>query len=238
MYFTEHTELPRSRDMMTQFGGYNHKLSCADGEFFDMENMTSAYFPILSPRNKRGICLDMVNPQGIIDKEVLMWVDNGILYKNGVACTLASSVSLSKEGGKTLAKMGAYVVIMPDKVWYNVDDGTSGNMGAESQTNECKITVCSQSGVGIEWHDEAYYKENKPANGDFCMTKSEGKAVLKQWSETNSMWLTVTSTYLQLTSAGIGASFKKGDGVKITGHQIFELIITLNAPLILLKNKL
>ena len=215
MYFTEHTELPRSRDMMTQFGGYNHKLSCADGEFFDMENMTSAYFPILSPRNKRGICLDMKNPQGIIDKEVLMWVDAGKLYQNGVECDLAGGVSIGKEGTKTLAKMGAYVVVMPDKVWYNVDDGTSGKMEASYETFECSFSVCSQNGTKVTWHNEAYYEVNTPKNGDYCMTRNDGKAVLKEWSSTNSMWLTVTSTYVQIIADGIGSAFKKGDGVKM-----------------------
>lgn len=219
MYFTEHTELPRSRDMLTSFGGYNRKLSCSDGEFSDMQNMTSAYFPVLSPRNKRGICIDMTNPQGIIDKEVLMWVDGDTLYRNGTACTLAEGVTISTEESmcpKTLAKMGAYIIIMPDKVWYNVDDGTSGNMEANTETVDSYITVCTENGTGITWKDESYYETNTPSNGDLCMSYSDGKAVLKQWSSTNSMWITVKSTYVQIAANHIGEPFKKGDGVKIT----------------------
>ena len=38
----------------TAFGGYNHRLSAGDGEIYDMENMTSDFFPLLSPRKKNG----------------------------------------------------------------------------------------------------------------------------------------------------------------------------------------
>ena len=62
-------EVAQYRDMTNVFGGYNHQLSCQEGQFYDMKNMTSQYFPILSPRNNRGIVKNFVNPQGILDKE-------------------------------------------------------------------------------------------------------------------------------------------------------------------------
>ena len=219
MYFAQHTEVSRSRDMITSFGGYNHKLSCADGEFFDMKNMTSSYYPILSPRNQRGICYQMTDPQGIIDKEYLVWVDDGKLYRNGVELTLAEGVTISKEENmcpKTLAKMGAYLIIMPDKVWYNMDNHESGWIEATAtNTGSVFISVSATNGTTIQWHDEAYYEKNAPKSGDYCMTTSSGKPVLKQWAESTSMWVTVTSTYIQMVSDGIGKGLKAGDGVKI-----------------------
>ena len=44
-----------SRQMVDTFKGYNHNLRIGDGEFFDMRNMTSDYYPVLSPRGKRGV---------------------------------------------------------------------------------------------------------------------------------------------------------------------------------------
>ena len=46
--------LAASRTVTEIFGGYNHNLRIGDGEFYDMKNLTSAYYPILSPRGKRG----------------------------------------------------------------------------------------------------------------------------------------------------------------------------------------
>ena len=44
-----------SRQMVDVFKGYNHNLRIGEGEFFDMKNMTSDYYPVLSPRKKRGV---------------------------------------------------------------------------------------------------------------------------------------------------------------------------------------
>ena len=221
MEFPTLQEVARYREMTTTFGGYNHQLSCRDGEFFDMENMTSQYYPILSPRQNRGIVRKLTNPQGILDKEELMWIDNGNLYVNGDKVTL-NGVSISSEASmcpKTMAKMGAYVIIMPDKIWYNADNGECGYMEAShSVTNGKKVTftLCEADGTAITWHEASYYENNTPKNGDYMLSSTSGKASLKVYSSTTSTWLTVATTYMQITSEGIGKNFNKADGVKIT----------------------
>ncbi len=44
----------QSVDMITQFGGYNHRISISENEFFNMKNMSGKDFPLASTRNKRG----------------------------------------------------------------------------------------------------------------------------------------------------------------------------------------
>jgi hypothetical protein len=218
MLFPILQETSRYREMMTTFGGYNHQLSCQDGQFYDMENMTSLYFPILSPRQTRGIVRKFNNPQGILDKEDLMWVDNGKFYINGEEKEL-SGVTLSAEGKKTLAKMGAYVIIMPDKVWYNVDNGECGSMEKTQEiTNGTSIVIsmCDINGKAIEWHDAAHYESTAPKDGDYMMGVKNGKSTLKVYASTTKTWLTVATTYIQISATGIGKEFEKEDGVKIT----------------------
>ena len=41
--------LETGRDMVQAFSGYNHNLRIGDGEFYDMKNLTSTHYPILSP---------------------------------------------------------------------------------------------------------------------------------------------------------------------------------------------
>ena len=214
-------EVTRYREMTTAFGGYNHQLSCQDGEFFDMENMTSMYYPILSPRQSRGIVRKLNNPQGILDKEELMWIDDGKLYVNGDEIAL-DGVAISSEESmcpKTMVKMGAYVIIMPDKVWYNADNGECGYMEASytrASGNKVTFTLCEANGTAITWHDAAYYETNDPKNGDYMMSNVNGKASLKVYSAITSTWANVMTTYMQITAAGIGLDFEKEDGVKIT----------------------
>ena len=64
-----------SREMVDVFKGYNHNLRISDGEFFDMKNMTSDHYPVLSPRAKRGVYATPHSPQGLIAKDSLCYVD-------------------------------------------------------------------------------------------------------------------------------------------------------------------
>jgi hypothetical protein len=45
----------QTMEMISQFGGYNHRLSISETEFFDMKNMSSKDFPLASTREKRGL---------------------------------------------------------------------------------------------------------------------------------------------------------------------------------------
>ena len=219
MQFPILNEISQYREMTTVFGGYNHQLSCQEGQFFDMKNITSQFFPILSPRNYRGIVKHFNNPQGILDKEDVLWIDSQKLYINGKEKIL-KDVSLT-EGQKTLAKMGAFVIIMPDKVWYNVDKDECGYMEKAKQVlvgEEIKFSLCETNGSAITWHDAEYYKnlEDGVPDGSYMMTTTNGKPSLKVYSATTSIWATVATTYVQITASGIGEGFEKDDGVKLT----------------------
>lgn len=224
MRFPRLQEVTRYREMTTVFGGYNHQISCEEGQFFDMKNMTSKYFPVLSPRQNRGIVKKLVNPQGILDKEDIWLIDNNVLYKNGEEVIL-NDITLTDESPKTLAKMGAYIIIMPDKVWCKTNDDDlsleCGYMEHKAEVKGVTINICEASGKVIEWHDADYYKKNEPKDGNYMMSiNSNGKPSLKVYSATTSIWMTVASTYVQITAPGIGKGFEKEDGVKITTNDV------------------
>jgi hypothetical protein len=173
MLFPTFQEVARYRDMTTTFGGYNHQLSCQDGQFYDMKNMTSQYYPILSPRQNRGIVKQLFRPQGILDKEDLMWIDDNELYINGEKIDLGDLV-ITDEAPKTIAKMGAYVVIMPDAIWYNTDNGECGNIASNYENKdgeEITFSLCEANGSAIQYQDAAYYESHDAK--DFYLTQSE-----------------------------------------------------------------
>ena len=218
MQFPIFQEVARYREMTSAFGGYNHQLSCQEGQFFDMKNMTSQYFPALSPRKNRGIVKSFVNPQGILDKEELLWIDDNELYINGVKQELGD-VTISSDSPKTLAKMGAYVIIMPDKIWYNADKGECGYMEKTTTIpNGERITfsLCEANGSTLAWNEASYYDSHDAKDGDYMMSTVNGKSSLKVYSATTKLWMTVATTYVQITAVGIGKGFEKGDGVKLT----------------------
>lgn len=218
MRFPTLQEVTRYREMTSTFGGYNHQLSCQEGQFFDMGNMTSLYFPILSPRQNRGIVKTLVNPQGILEKEDILWIDNKELYKNGEKQEL-KGITLSDESPKTLAKMGAYVIIMPDRVWYNADNGECGYMEHTNKIakgTKISFSLCEANGKIINPPSPEYYENKAPQDGDYMLSTQNGKTSLKVYAATTKTWLTVATTYVQITATGIGKGLEKEDGVKIT----------------------
>ena len=110
--------LPTSRDMIGVFGGYNHNLLIGDGEFYDMKNLSSADYPVLAPRKKRGDYAKPASPQGLIAKDSLCYVDGSDFVINGYPVPMGLSVDADM-CPKTLISMGAYVIVMPDKMYIN-----------------------------------------------------------------------------------------------------------------------
>lgn len=224
MLFPRMQEVARYREMTTVFGGYNHQISCEEGQFFDMKNMTSKYFPILSPRQNRGIVKNFVNPQGILDKEDIWWIDNRKLYRNGDEIDI-KGVLLTDETPKAMAKMGAYIIIMPERIWIKThkdnDKIECGYMENKFSVSSFELSMCDAQGNVIEWHDAEYFKTNPPKDGDYMMsTNSEGKPSLKVYAGSTSIWMTVASTYMQINAEGIGSGFEKEDGIKITANLV------------------
>ena len=68
-----------TRDNIEVFGGYNHNLRIGEGEFYDMKNLTSSYYPLLATRQPRGTWGDYSRigyiPVGMIDKDGLCTVE-------------------------------------------------------------------------------------------------------------------------------------------------------------------
>ena len=137
-------EMGASRQMIDSFGGYNHNLRIADGEFFDMKNMTGDYAPVLSSRGARGVYANPSNPQGLIAKDALCYVDGTKFVINGNPVDMGLN-----DEPKQLISMGAYVIIMPDKKWINTEDITEfGNIEAEfTTTAPVTFSLCKLDGT-------------------------------------------------------------------------------------------
>lgn len=115
-----------------KFGGLAHYAGAKDGELWDMRNLTSAYYPLLASRRKRALYRTLAQPGGLFCREKLCWVDGTGFYYDGTRRGTVLS------GQKFFASLGAYIVIMPDKCWYNVDDGSFGSI--ESTWTGQKLT--------------------------------------------------------------------------------------------------
>ena len=207
--------LETSRQMVDTFNGYNHNLRIGDGEFFDMKNMTSDHYPVLSPRTPRGVYGSPTSPNGLIAKDSLCYVDGSTFYINEYPVEMGLS-----NGPKQLISMGAYVIVMPDKMYINTKDTTDfGNIDAEVRTNaDVTFTLCKLDGTDYSSDIPANPDEpEEPANMAMWIDTSSVPHSLKQWSESSGMWVTIPTTYVKISAANIGTAFEKYDGITITG---------------------
>ena len=208
------TELNTSRELVDVFKGYNHNLRIGEGEFYDMKNLSSDNYPILSPRHKRGVYATPTKPQGMVAKDALCYVDEGDFIINEYRV----SMGLSRDDKpKTLISMGAYVIIMPDKKYINTENHSDrGNIEAEF-TSTGKVTFALCKVDGVEYSNIQATAPTSPKNGDLWLDTSETPHQLKVYSTSTSMWSSIATTYVKISATGIGSAFNVNDGVSISG---------------------
>ena len=232
------TELRTSRQMIDVFRGYNHNLRIGEGEFYDMKNLSSNDYPVLSPRERRGIFKTPGVPQGMVAKDSLCYVDGGDFIIGEERIPMGLTVERDAEGNiipKNLISMGAYVIIMPDKRYINTSDLTDyGSMEASVTTvGTVTFTLCTLDGAEYEDVTVRDSAPSYPKNMDYWLDTSSTPNSLKQYSSTSGMWVSIATTYVKIAAANIGSPFLEGDGVKISGITD-ESIADLNNTMIIM----
>lgn len=214
-------KLPTTRTMVDMFKGYNHNLRIGESEFYEMTNLSSDNYPVLSPRPKRGVYASPNEPQGLVAKDALCYVDGSDFVINEYRVPMELSVEAEP---KTLISMGAYVIIMPDKKWVNTvpKEGESayehGNIEATvTTTSAVTFELCKLDGVGYEGAVTQPTAPDNPANMALWIDTSSVPHTLKQYSADNAMWVSIATTYIKISATGIGVPFSEGDGVTISG---------------------
>lgn len=211
-------ELPATRKMLDTFKGYNHNLRISDGEFFNMKNLTADYYPVLSPRKRRGVHAKPASPQGLIAKNEICYVDGTDFVIGEDRINMGLSVK-AEDCPKKLISMGAYVIIMPDKKYINtMKTEDHGDIEATVTTSgEVSFTLCNLTGDAYKDPVVSATAPSNPSNMDMWIDTSSTPHVLKQYSTSSSMWVSIATTYVKITATGIGKNFAKYDGVTISG---------------------
>ena len=212
--------------MVDLFKGYNHNLRIGEGEFFDMTNLSSDNYPVLSPRRKRGIYKTPSDPKGLVAKDGLCYVDGSNFVINEYPTPMGLEINVpmgleTNDKPKTLISMGAYVIIMPDKKYFNTEDHSDyGNIEAYvTTTSAVEFSLCKLDGEGYNGAAIQPSAPEAPTNMALWIDTSSEPHTLKQYSEANAMWVSIATTYIKISATGIGKPFSEGDGVTISGIQ-------------------
>lgn len=202
------------------FLGYDHRMKIADGAFYEMENLTSDYYPLLAQRQRRAEVGDFSQIQGLIAKDALAWIEDGVIVLNGQNMeTHMGGVKLTS-GQKTMISMGAYICVFPDGYFFNTENyEDNGFMGQENRVDceetTLKITLCTVEGEALT---VAYRQQSMPedATNNAYWLDTE-KSELKQWSSVQNQWVTIPTVHVRLEANAIGKGMKQYDGVQIAG---------------------
>ncbi|MCQ2300031.1 MAG: hypothetical protein MJZ81_07915 [Bacteroidales bacterium] len=227
-YLPNLTQTQQQTLMTSTFLGLNRNEVTNDGEMADMENLTCDSYPVLASRKKRGYVERLINPGGILGKDVLCKVDDGRVYVGdhrveGVQVSMAADMM-----PKQLVSMGAYLCIWPDKVYVNTADlSDAGRMDARwEQPDACTVQVmqCRLDGTAYS-SDEIIVSDTAPedpAGGQLWVDTSVGPHQLKQWASASNEWVQVATTYVRIQCTenyNIGQQFNVYDTVKLEGME-------------------
>ena len=241
------SDLKTSREWLDVFKGYNHNLRIEEGEFYDMKNLSSDNYPILSPRPKRGVYATPNNPSGLVAKDALCFVDGSDFVINEYRIPMGLTTEYDDNGKvipKNLISMGAYVIIMPDKKYINTekhsDNGSIEAIFVSSSTvtfELCKVDGSGYENVKKQPSAPVITDEMKadPSLIPLWLDTSSIPNSLKVYSVPQDSWSSVATTYVKITAndaygAGIGKYFSENDGVVISGVES-EALSDLNESL-------
>lgn len=208
----------QTRLTVENFGGYDHRPACPEGSFYEMENLSSRHYPLLSTRPERGVVRELEAPGGLIGKDALAFVENGTLYYND----LPTAETGLTPGQKQLVGMGAYILIFPDKRYFNTEDFTDhGSMEAHySYTGSVKYSLCTSDATPVGDPTKSEAAPENPDNGQLWL---DGRGTLHSYSAVLGLWSEEEGVFTKLefgTMGQIPALFSALDGVEISGSAL------------------
>ena len=234
-------ELPSTKEMIDVFGGYNHNLRIREGEFYDMENLSSTDYPVLSPRHKRGkytfpSSITNANVSGIVEKNGdFYYVDNGKPYKNK---SFIAGFAMN-DSPKTILSMGPYIIIFPDGFYFNtIESEDRGWIETYFMCNKTAIfSPCKLDGSEYDAPVQDTAPTN-PQNLDYWIDTSSTSHELKQYSSTTKQWTSVATTYIKIKafdghSDNVAGRFEVGDCVCIYGIKEKEVADMLKGIMVI-----
>jgi len=127
----------KTKKYIVSFRGINYGEGYGEGEFSETVNTSSALYPCLSQRfgrvesdlrqigsfalyAKDGLL--QMRKEGVTDPIIIMQYNDNWEWVQGESGTTMT------EGKKQMASVGDYIIIFPDKIWFNVETGEVGKM--------------------------------------------------------------------------------------------------------------
>ena len=101
MHFPHLRPVPQQRRVIDRFLGLDRRAAIPEGAFAAMRNLSAAEYPLLSVRPRRGLLRTLRSPGGLLAKDALLTVEDGILY---IAVINTDGTDTSSEAAEKIAR--------------------------------------------------------------------------------------------------------------------------------------
>ena len=140
----------KTKEYTIEFRGLNYSDSTSDGEFTDMQNLSSRAYPALTQRQQRSAVVTLAKPNALYARGELCYVDGTSFYYYDDATSSFLLKGTVIDGPKQFAVVNTKIVIWPDRVMYDTETGELLNMQvadtrdmafAKSEANSTIVTT-------------------------------------------------------------------------------------------------
>ena len=213
--------------MTTSFQGYNHNQILADGEMYDMLNLSGDQYPLMTIRKKRAWqsykAGDVDDPlTGIDGRDQLTFILGKKVYYNFTQVEGLEVDDAAAMCPKQIVNFGAYVLIFPDKKYFNTinseDYGSIDRLYSKAGAN-VSLTMCRGDGTDYDMSQitVSVTAPPNPANGKLWIDQSGDNDVLRQWTTSTNEWVEVATTFVKISATGIGTGLNIYDAINLSG---------------------
>lgn len=228
-------DVRRPKVLQTVFGGLRHTVNCADGEFYDMMNLSCKDYPVLCGRDRRRMGWKLSGAKQIYaDNGVLLYIkeDGGIWYakKNTapVGGEYGFAIAYTKSAEKAqLVRFGDRVILMPDKKLINLKYellGVISNVSElpESGSYEDAYALSTGHGEGnVDTYDVYVFNENEWINNGTLVQDMDAKLSVTEITIMDGVIYEEPAKANTIAFPGLSVDlrtlFKEGDAVTISG---------------------
>lgn len=220
-----------STSLINRFLGYNHNADADEAEFYRMSNLSGRAYPAISTRPVRSIGTPGWGSSpvvGVCQRDVPAFATaDGAVHAGGHSIQ-GLLAAVTGDETKTMVSMGAYVIVWPDKAWFNCvklaagtamtagDDYGSLEFSWTQSTEVLTVELCDATGRQYGTRTFGMTAPESPSNGALWYDMSGRAPALKCWSESSGMWLEVGQTWLRISRTGLFRQLGAGDGISLT----------------------
>lgn len=236
MYYPGLQEDNNTRTMIDTWLGYNHNYRTRDGEFYDMENLSSDQFPIMAPRKKR---VPVRKTEGsyrgfLYVGDTFAYLEGDVFHYSTWELDLSQFLEDSEKGKddeQTLVLFGTYVLIYPLNIYINIagsmhltDAGRMTHKYTAEQGITLTYSMCDIDGNDYENVTVSDTAPEDPVDGAYWLCTKEYSEGLNMWVENTHAWTPVATTYIRIhiPGANLKSLFKVDDVVEFNTDRLWD----------------